>query len=96
VGDGPKRRRGELKRAVLEALGDGRWHRPRQIAAALPFARRGQLHAYLLRLCSSASAPVERARERNTMRYIYRLSDRGCRILLAWHFQEREREKNRS
>ena len=83
------RKRGELKRLVLECLGDGGWHRPRQIAAAVPFQRRSQLHAYLLRLCGSGL--VERAPERGINRYIYRLSDRGCRLLLGFFWRERQK-----
>ena len=80
-----RRRHGQLKRLVLCALGDGHWHRPRQIAHVLPFRRRGQLHAYLLRLISSTL--VERAFERGSDRYIYRLSEAGCRLLLGEHWQ---------
>ena len=84
------RKRGELKQLVLECLGDGRWHRPWQIAASLPFTRRSQFHAYLLRLCRSGL--VERALERGTTRYIYRLSGPACRLLL---FQQWQKERNR-
>lgn len=82
------RKRGELKRLILESLGDGGWHRPRQIAAAVPFQRRSQLHAYLLRLC--AGGLLERAPESGISRYIYRLSDRGCRFLLALYWRDRQ------
>jgi hypothetical protein len=46
------RKRGELKRLVLESLSDGHWHYPRKIGGGLPIRRRGQLHAYLLRRCN--------------------------------------------
>jgi hypothetical protein len=85
------RKRGELKRLVLESLGDGLWHRPGQIAATLPFMRRSQFHAYLLRLCDSGL--VECAPERGINRYIYRLSDRGCRLLLGLYWQDRPKER---
>jgi DNA-binding HxlR family transcriptional regulator len=83
------RPRGELKRLVLESLGDGRWHYPREISGVLPFGRRSQLHAYLLRLCEDAL--VERTLDRRGVRYAYRLTERGCRLLLAQHWQERQR-----
>jgi len=82
------RQRGELKMLVLDSLGDGRWHYPRQIAGALSFGRRGQLHAYLLRLCDEAL--VERAPDSRRPVYIYRLTERGCRLLLAHHWHERQ------
>src|SRR6516225_12291267 len=81
------RKRGELKHLVLESLGDGRWHYPRQIAGGLPFGRRGQLHAYLLRLCNEGL--VEKARDWRRVLQIYRLTERGCRLLLARHWRER-------
>ena len=83
------RQRGELKLLVLETLGDARWHYPRQIAAALPFRRRNQLHAYLLRLWGEGL--VERAVDRQTVRVIYRLAEPGCRLLLAHRWDERQR-----
>src|SRR6516162_4404857 len=83
------RQRGELKHLVLESLGDGRWHYPRQIAGGLPFGRRSQLHAYLLRLCNEGL--VEKARDWRRVRQIYRLTERGCRLLLAHHWRERQR-----
>lgn len=82
------RKRGELKRLVLESLGDGLWHRPHQIAPALPFKRRSQFHAYLLRLWDCGL--LERAPEHGISRYIYRLSDRGCRLLLALYWRDRQ------
>lgn len=85
------RRRGELKRLLLDSLSDGGWHRPGQIAAAVPFRRRSQLHAYLLRLCGNGL--VERAPERGISRYIYRLSDRGCRLLLGLYWRDRQKER---
>jgi len=83
------RQRGELKRLALESLGDGRWHYPRQIAGDLPFGHRNQLHAYLLRLCDEGL--VERARDNRRPLQIYRLTERGCRLLLAHHWSERQR-----
>ena len=81
------RQHGELKLLVLETLGDAGWHYPRQIAAALPFRRRNQLHAYLLRLCDKGL--LERAVDRQTVRVIYRLAEQGCRLLLAHRWDER-------
>src|SRR5215831_8565709 len=83
------RKRGELKRLVLESLGDGRWHRPGQIAGSLPFRRRSQFHAYLLRLCDRGL--VERAPGRRINCYFYRLAERGCRLLLAFHWEDRQK-----
>ena len=80
------RQHGELKLLVLETLGDAGWHYPRRIAAALPFRRRNQLHAYLLRLWDEGL--LERAVDRHTARFIYRLAERGCRLLLAHHWEE--------
>jgi hypothetical protein len=83
------RKRGDLRRLVLESLAHGHWQRPSQLAA-LPFKRRGQLHAYLLRLVRNGL--LEQGQERGRENWIYRLSGAGCRLLLWLQWQERQRD----
>lgn len=70
---------GELKRAVLDALGDGHWHYAQEIAQACLFRPTHSFPSYMARL--AAQGLVERGHDPQGA-LGYRLSPLGCREAL--------------
>ncbi len=79
------RSRGDLKRAVLKSLADGRWHYPQEVARSVSLDPPRAIHAYLARL--HRQGLLERGQDASG-RLGYRLSGPAARDLLAAHWRE--------